>query len=580
MKVTEVEKELDMKDSKKTEEPRQDPIDVTVSDYALITNPLLNKGMAFSEDERQQFSLYGLIPPVYASLKEQQERSYEAFSGKISNIEKYIYLRDLQDSNETLFYSVLRTHVVEMLPIVYTPVVGEACQHFSQTYRRPRGIFIAYPYKDKIDHILANPHFDQIEVIVVSDGERILGLGDQGAGGMGIPVGKLSLYSACAGIHPAATLPILLDTGTNNQALLNDPLYIGWKHERIRDKDYDDFIEAFVKAVKKRFPHVLLQWEDFAQQNANPILAKYRDQLCTFNDDIQGTAAIATGTLLSALPLTGMPLRDHRIAILGGGSAGCGISQLLLEAMMADGLSEPEARARFFLVDREGLFVKGAVGLMDFQSKFCQEKSVIANWVVRDPNHIGLLDVVKNIHPTVLIGVSGQPGTFTEEIVREMASHVERPVIFPLSNPTSRSEAVPDDLVLWTNNKVIMGTGSPFRAIMRNGVATRVDQTNNAYIFPGMGLGLIAVKATKVTDKMFMLAAKALAACSPTITDQNANLLPSLANIREVSFNVAMAVGAEAIRAGLIACPCTLNELEALVRAKVWEPVYLPYRKK
>ena len=466
--------------SKNKDAKGQENLDVRLSDFALITNPLLNKGMAFSEDERKAFHLYGLIPPSYETLEEQRKRSYDAFCGKNSDIEKYIYLRDLQDSNETLFYSLLTTHVTEMLPIVYTPVVGEGCQRFSHTYRRPRGVFIAYPYKDRIDEILAYPHFDSIEVIVVSDGERILGLGDQGAGGMGIPIGKLSLYTACAGIHPSTTLPILLDTGTNNQERINDPLYIGWKHERIRGKDYDDFIETFVTAVKKRFPHILIQWEDFAIQNANPILARYREELCTFNDDIQGTAAIATGTLLSALQVTGTALSDHRIAVLGGGSAGCGISNLLLEAMMADGLSEQEARARFYLVDRNGLFVKGATGLMDFQEKFCQEKSVVKNWVVNDPNNISLLDLIKNVHPTVLIGVSGQPGVFTEEIIREMASHVERPVIFPLSNPTSRSEAVPVDLIAWTNNKVVMGTGSPFPDVMRNGVLTRVDQTNNA----------------------------------------------------------------------------------------------------
>ncbi len=550
-----------------------------VSDYALITNPLLNKGMGFSEEERKLFNLHGIIPPRCETIEGQRQRSYEAFCSKKTDLEKYIYLRDLQDSNETLFYNLLTHYVTEMLPIIYTPVVGEGCQRFSHTYRRPRGVFIAYPYKDYIENILANPHFDNVEAIVVSDGERILGLGDQGAGGMGIPVGKLALYTACAGIHPRATLPILLDTGTNNQERLNDPLYIGWKHERIRGKDYDDFIEAFVVAVKKRFPHILLQWEDFAQQNANPILAKYRDQLCTFNDDIQGTAAIATGTLLSALQVTGTALRDHRIAVLGGGSAGCGISDLLVQAMMADGLTEAQARARFFLVDRDGLFVKGATGLMDFQEKFCQEKNVVADWIVQDVNHISLLDVVKHVHPTVLIGVSGQPGTFTEEIVREMASHVERPVIFPLSNPTCRSEATPEDLMSWTNHNVVMGTGSPFPDVMRNGVLRRVDQTNNAYIFPGMGLGVIAVNATRVTDKMFMVAAKALADCSPTKLDKDANLLPPLSMIREVSFKVAVAVALEAISSGLTATTYSVDDVETLVRAKVWTPVYVPYKK-
>ena len=563
---------------KKTDEKGQAYLDVFLRAYGLIARPLLNKGMAFSAEERHDFDLLGLLPPHCATLKEQRDRSYEAFRSKSSEIEKYMYLRDLQDSNEVLFYNLLTTYVTEMLPIVYTPVVGEGCQRFSGIYRRPRGVFIAYPDRDKIDKILANPCFDDVEVIVVSDGERILGLGDQGAGGMGIPIGKLALYSACAGVHPASTLPILLDSGTNNKERMDDPLYIGWKHARVRGKDYDDFIDAFVTAVKKRFPHILLQWEDFAQQNAHPLLERYRDKLCTFNDDIQGTAAIATGTLLSALQATGIALRDHRIAVLGGGSAGCGISALMMSAMMDDGLTEAEARARFFLVDRNGLMLEGATGLMAFQEKFCQATQAVADWACADIKHITLLDVVKNAHPTVLIGVSGQAGAFNEAIVREMAAHVDRPVIFPLSNPTSCSEAAPSDLIAWTNNRVVVGTGSPFPEVMRDGVQTRIDQTNNAYIFPGMGLGLIAVKATKVTDKMFMVAAKALAACSPTIKNPSANLLPPLSEIRDVSLAVALAVAKEAVASGF-AVYQTDADVEKTVRTKVWEPVYLPYKK-
>lgn len=565
--------------TRKTDGKGKEHLEVSLTDYSLIMTPLLNKGMGFSEEERDEFHLHGLIPFHDATLEEQRDRSYEAFKAKSSDLEKYIYLRDLQDSNETLFYSLLMAHVTEMMPIVYTPVVGLGCQRFSHAYRRPRGVFIAYPNKDQIDEILANPRFDYVKAIVVSDGERILGLGDQGAGGMGIPIGKLSLYSACAGIHPEETLPILLDTGTNNPDLIDDPLYIGWKHERIRGKDYEDFIDAFVTAVKKRFPHVLLQWEDFAQQNANPILEKYRDQLCTFNDDIQGTAAIATGTLLSAVQVTGTPLHEHRIAVLGGGSAGCGISNLMMEVMMEEGLSEKDARSRFFIVDRNGLLIEGATGLMPFQEKFLQPKSAVADWSCANPNNISLLDVVKNVHPTVLVGVSGQAEVFTEEIVREMASHVKRPVIFPLSNPTSHSEAAPVNLMQWTDGRAVIGTGSPFPNVMKNGQSVRVDQTNNAYIFPGMGLGLIAVQAKKVTDRMFMAAAQALASCSPAKKDPNANLLPPLTDIREVSFYVALAVAKEAVSAGL-AEACTDAELEKKVRAKVWTPAYLPYKLK
>lgn len=553
-------------------------LEVSLSDYALVTNPLLNKGMAFSAEERDEFNLEGLLPPHYSNIKEQRERSYEAFLSKETELEKYIYLRDLQNSNETLFYSLLTTYITEMLPIVYTPVVGLGCQKFSETYRRPRGLFLAYKNKNKIAHILSHPRFDNVEVIVVSDGERILGLGDQGAGGMGIPIGKLALYSACAGVNPATTLPILLDTGTNNEERITNPLYIGWRHERVRGKDYDDFIEAFVSAVKARFPNVLLQWEDFAQQNANPILEKYRNQLCTFNDDIQGTAAVATGTLLSALNSTGIPLRDNLIVVFGGGSAGCGISNLLIEAMKDDGLTDEEARARFFIVDRHGLLVEGTQNLLPFQQKLCQPQDRVAHWSLTNKENISLLDVIKNVHPHVLIGVSGQARAFTEEIVREMASHVKRPIIFPLSNPTSVSEATPEDLIKWTNNQVIIGTGSPFPEVMREGVLTRIDQTNNSYIFPGIGLGAISVKATRITNKMFMIAAKTLAAHSPTVNDPDANLLPPMTELRHVSLQIAIEVAKEAVSSGFAPFQPE-DQIEQLVKNKVWEPVYLPYKK-
>lgn len=551
---------------------------VDVSDFQLINDPMLNKNMSFSEQERHDFNLFGLIPPHIATLEEQSARCYNAFKNKETDIERYIYLRALQDTSEIVFYHLLASHLSEMLPIVYTPVVGEGCQKFSEIYRRPRGLFISYPYRDKIDQILAHPHFDAVEAIVVTDGERILGLGDQGAGGMGIPIGKLSLYTACAGINPATTLPITLDVGTNNQDRLNDPMYIGWKNPRISGHEYDDFIHLFVTAIKKRFPHVLLQWEDFAQQNATPILEKYRNELCTFNDDIQGTAAVATGIILAAIPLTDIPLINHRIAIFGAGSAGCGISNLLVQAMMENGLSEQEAHSRFYLVDRPGLLVEGLPELFSFQEKFCQSKAHIANWQCEDKNKITLLDVINNAKPTILIGVSGQPNTFTEEIVRAMAAHVARPVIFPLSNPTSRSEATPSDLIKWTHDKAIVGTGSPFPAEMRHGVSKRIDQTNNAYIFPGMGLGLIAVKATRVTDKMFMAAAKALAACSPSQNGLQNNLLPAFEDIQHVSIQIALAVGKEAIASGFATLPKNTS-LEEVIHNKIWQPEFLPYKK-
>lgn len=551
---------------------------VDVSDYALITNPLLNKGMAFSEEERYEFGLLGLLPSRKSTLATQLKRSYETLSKKDSDLEKYIYLRDLQDSNETLFYHLICEHVEELMPLVYTPTVGLGCQQFSHIYRRPRGLFLSYPDKNRIDHILSNHRYDFVKAIVVSDGERILGLGDQGAGGMGIPIGKLALYTACAGIHPSSTLPILLDTGTNNPALINDPLYIGWQHERIRGKEYDDFIEIFVTAVKKRFPHVLLQWEDFAQQNANPILERYQHQLCTFNDDIQGTAAVAAGTLFAAIEVTKTRLRDQRIVVVGAGSAGCGVSNLIMQAMIEDGLTQQEAAKRFYLIDKPGLLIDGITPLLSFQKIFAQTREHIANWQCENPNTVSLKDVIKNARPTLLIGVSGQPHIFTEELIREMATHVERPVIFPLSNPTARSEAVPSDLIKWTNGKAIIGTGSPFGTIIKNGNPFRVDQTNNCYIFPGLGLGLIASQATHVTDSMFMAAAKALANCSPAKLDPEANLLPPLSQIREVSLAVAVAVAKNAVESGLGTLNST-EDIEKIIRDMMWIPEYLPYKK-
>lgn len=551
---------------------------VSLTEHALITNPLLNKGMAFTDEEREAFGLTGIIPPNHANMEIQLQRSYLFFSRKESDIEKYIYLRDLQDSNEVLLYRLLLEHIEEMLPIVYTPTVGLGCQRYSHIYRRPRGIFISYPDRHHIDKILAHKRLDRTQVIVVSDGERILGLGDQGAGGMGIPIGKLELYCTCAGIFPGNTLPILLDTGTNNPYLLNDPLYIGWHHERVRGKDYDDFIDMFVTAIKKRFPNVLLQWEDFAQQNANPILQRFRDQLCTFNDDIQGTAAVAAGALLAAINVTGTPLRDQRIVVVGAGSAGCGISNLIHQALVEDGLSEAEAYKRFFMIDRPGLLLDTTADLLPFQTCFVQSKNIIADWKISNPNSITLQDVINNVHPTLLIGTSGQPNVFTEQIVREMAKHVDRPVIFPLSNPTQRSEAKPEFLMRWTDGKAIVGTGSPFDPITKNGKPFRVDQTNNSYIFPGMGLGLIAVKAKLVTDNMFMVAAKALANCSPAKKDHDANLLPPLTELRKVAFEIAVAVAKEVIKEGLGEFNSDMS-IEEYIKSLMWEPVYLPYRK-
>ncbi len=549
------------------------------SGYELLNDPLLNKGTAFTEAEREEFDLHGLLPPHVTSLDWQVTRRLDAFRGLGGDLQKYIFLRGLQDSNETLFYALLTRNIEEMMPIVYTPTVGLGCQQFSHIFRKPRGLFLSLPLQDRIAGILGHARFDGIETIVVSDGERILGLGDQGAGGMGIPIGKLSLYTACAGLHPATTLPVLLDVGTDNKDHLDDPLYIGWRHERVRGQAYDDLVDTFAQAVRARWPHVLLHWEDFALRNANRLLARYRERLCSYNDDIQGTAAVAVATLLAAVSVTGEELARQRIAVLGAGSAGTGICALLLRAMIAAGLSEAEARGRFYLVDRDGLLIEGMADLQPFQAPFAQARERIAGWKnLQSPPRIGLADVIANAHPTVLIGTSGQPHAFTAPMVRAMAARVRRPIIFPLSNPTQRSEASPQDLDAWTEGRAIIGTGSPFPPLRRDGREIRVDQTNNAYVYPGIGLGVIAVKARRISDAMFLAAARGLAELAPARHDPAANLLPPLVALRKISFHVAVAVAAQAVAEGL-ADPLSDDEVAAAVRAKMWQPVYATYRR-
>jgi malate dehydrogenase (oxaloacetate-decarboxylating) len=546
--------------------------------YDLLNDPLLNKGTGFTAEEREAFELHGLLPPSIATLDEQVSRRLQAFRQLSDDFQRYLFLRGLQDSNEVLFYALLVRHLEEMLPIVYTPTVGLGCQYFSQTFRKPRGVFLSIPHKERINRILAHSHFDGVEAIVVTDGERILGLGDQGAGGMGIPIGKLSLYTGCGGLHPKTTLPILLDVGTDNPERLSDPLYIGWRHERIRGRAYDDFVDEFVSAVTERWPHVLLQWEDFARDNATRLLERYRDRLCTFNDDVQGTAVVAAGALFAAINVTSMPMREQRIAVLGAGGAGCGISALLLRAMVEDGLPEAEARARFYLIDRDGLLVEGMPGLMPFQLPFLQSRDAVATWKLKRADQIGIGDVVRNGRPSVLIGVSGQPGAFSEDVVREMATQVKRPVVFPLSNPTSRAEATPFDVNAWTEGRAIIGAGSPFPPILRNGAYVRVDQTNNSYVFPGIGLGAIAVRAKRISDAMLMAAARALADVSPARSNADGNLLPPVSELREVSFRVAQAVALQARKDGSTES-IDSGEMYTRIRQKMWMPEYHPYRR-
>ncbi len=561
-------------------EERADAVRTPLSGYQLLNDPLLNKGTAFTEAERDLFDLHGLLPPSVSTLDEQIARRLQAFRAFASDFERYVFLRGLQDTNEVLFYALLVRHLDEMLPIVYTPTVGAGCQFFSQAFRKPRGLFLSEPHKARIPEILNHPRYDGIEAVVVTDGERVLGLGDQGAGGMAISIGKLSLYSACGGINPAATLPILLDAGTDNAQCLADPLYIGWRHERVRGQAYDDFIEAFVQAVVRRWPHVLLQWEDFARDNATRLLGRYRDRLCTFNDDVQGTAVVAAGALLAAVKVTGVPMREQRIAVFGAGGAGCGISSLLLRAMMDDGLSEAEARRRFFLVDRDGLLLEGMPHLMPFQERFLQPRAAVEGWTLppQDGGKVGLAAVVQNARPTVLIGVSGQPGAFEEHMVRSMAASVARPIIFPLSNPTSRAEATPADLTAWTDGRGVIGVGSPFPPFLKDGAYVRADQANNSYVFPGIGLGAIAVRAERISDNMLMAAARALADISPAKAGTNAHLLPPVTDLRAVSVHIAQAVADQARRDGL-ARAADADDVRRRIDGKIWTPVYRPYRR-
>jgi malate dehydrogenase (oxaloacetate-decarboxylating) len=548
---------------------------VSLSGYDLINAPRLNKGTAFTDKERDAFALHGLLPPHVGTLEEQLERRMQALDNEATPFTKYALLRDLQDINETLFYALVVGNVEKLLPLVYTPAVGEGCQRFSEIWRKPRGLFISYPNKDRIALILSHSRYDDVRCIVVSDGERILGLGDQGAGGMGIPIGKMALYTALGGIHPEHCLPILLDVGTDNEDRLKNPIYIGWRNNRVRGQEYDDFVDAFVQAVKARWPHVLLQWEDFAGNNAARLLARYRNQLCTFNDDIQGTAAIATATLISAINVTGVPLEKQRIVVFGFGSAGLGITELLTQFTEDRGVGKDEARARFYGIDQYGLITARRANVNAEQLPYARNEEEVQSW--RQPNgEITLTDVIRHVQPTVLIGVSGQAGAFTEEAVREMAKHVERPVIFPLSNPTSRSEATPQNLMDWTEGRALVGTGSPFEPVNVGGRRVSVAQTNNSYIFPGLALGIVASRAKHVTDTMVKAAATELVRHLPTQKNKGGSLLPPLSEARALGRLIGEAVGRQAILDGE-AQVTSVDELLQGIEGNIWEPVYEPY---
>ena len=554
-----------------------EPLYIRHSGPALLETPLLNKGSAFSRDERIDFNLTGLLPPRYETISEQLDRAYRQYSSYHEAINKHIYLRGIQDNNETLFYALVSQYLEEMMPIIYTPTVGDACEQFSDIYRSSRGLFLAWEERGQIDDILRNATKDNVKVIVVTDGERILGLGDQGIGGMGIPIGKLSLYTACGGISPAYTLPVMLDVGTNNEALLNDPMYMGARHPRVSEDEYDEFIELFMRAAERRWPGVLIQFEDFAQANAMPILNRYRERFCCFNDDIQGTAAVTLGTLLAACRVTGKPLKEHRIAFVGAGSAGCGIAEMLIRQMVEEGLSDEAARRQVFMVDRHGLITEGMSGLQDFQRCLAQNKADLADWSC-EGDWASLDEVAAQARPTILIGVSGQPGLFTESVIQSMTENSDTPIIFPLSNPVSRAEATPENIIRWTDGKAIIATGSPFQPVSHNGESYRIAQCNNSYIFPGIGLGVLAVRANRVTDEMLLASSEILAEASPRASGTGKDLLLPLQQITEVSRSIAFAVAKVAQEQGH-ALKISDAQLHARIDQIFWTPHYRHYKR-
>lgn len=554
---------------------RDEVIPISLSGEAILHSSLLNKGTAFAQEERDLLGLNGLLPFHISSIEEQIARIYQNFQNKRSSLAKYEFLINLLGHNELLFHQFISRYAVEMLPIIYTPTVGEAATQYSRTYFQQRGLYLSYPLRDKMDDILNHAPAKGVQVIVATDGERILGLGDQGIGGMTIPIGKVCLYTLFGGIHPSKTLPIFLDVGTNHPDLLKDPLYLGWRHHRVEGAEYDAFIDRFVQAVAQRFPHALLQWEDFGKNNARRLLDQYRNKVLSFNDDIQGTAAVVLGALLAAIQEIDKSLINHRFAILGGGSAGTGIADILVLALCEEGLSLEEARQRIYLIDIDGLIHFNTPHVSEGQRPYIKPQSVLKNWAIANATSISLLDVIRNAHPTVLIGTSAQQGAFSRDIAMEMLRYTKRPIIFPLSNPVSKAECTPQELIEWTEGQAIIATGSPFQPVSYKGKTYTIAQCNNVYIFSGVGMGAIASRAKWATDEMFLEAARKLAAHSPMLKDPTAPLLPPISDVRRVSREIAIAVGKKAIQEKI--SPIPLEKIEKEIDSIIWEPKYPRY---
>ncbi|WP_144476487.1 oxaloacetate-decarboxylating malate dehydrogenase [Bacillus thuringiensis] len=548
-------------------------LETTLRGAEVLSTPLLNKGVAFTQNEREELGLKGLLPPAVLTLEEQARRAYEQFSSQPDDLLKNVYLTALHDRNEVLFYRILTDHLREMLPIVYTPTVGVAIQRYSHEYRKPRGVYLSINDPSGIEEAFTNigATAENIDLVVVTDGEGILGIGDWGVGGINIAIGKLAVYTAAVGIDPSRVLPVILDVGTNREELLNNPFYIGNRYPRITGEAYDEFIDTFVQAVNKQFPKALLHWEDFSSRNARKILDKYRHDVCTFNDDIQGTGAVSLAAVLSAVKASGVPLSEHRVVVFGAGTAGIGIADQVRDAMVRVGVSEEESYKRFWCIDRNGLVTDNMEDLLDFQIPYARKEAEVSEWKENDV--IGLAEVVKHVKPTILIGTSTVAGAFKEEIIKEMASHVERPIILPMSNPTPLAEAKPADLIEWTEGRALVATGSPFEPVTYNGVTYVIGQSNNALIFPGLGLGTIVVRASVMTDGMFAAAAEAVASMVDT-SQPGAPILPEVEELRNISEMVAIEVAKVAVAEGVARVNLSDNDIKMAVQEVMWKPEY------
>lgn len=552
-------------------------LETALNGKPLLTTPQLNKGTAFTCEERLAFGLTGKLPVRVETLDDQVARAYRQYQSYRNELNKNIYLNGVHDSNQILFYKLVSQHMGEMIPIIYTPIVGTAVKQFSQEYRHPRGLYISYPERQYMDEILDNRSNPEIDLIVVTDGEGVLGIGDQGIGGMDIPIAKLMVYSLCGGINPTRTLPIQLDVGTNNPLLLNDPMYLGWRHERLSGAMYDDFIDQFVSTIRKKFPSVFLHWEDFGRDNARRNLERYQGQICTFNDDMQGTGVVTLAALLAAVKANGSTLHEQRIVIFGAGTAGTGIADQIAQAMQRDGMSLEQAQAQFWLIDRQGLLTKDMPQLNKYQQVYARDPQEVQGWQSAD-NTIPLLNVIEAVKPTILVGCSAVSGAFNQQVITTMAKYTKRPIVLPLSNPTERCEIRPEDLFAWTKGNALMATGSPFDDIQYNGRSLRIAQCNNALVFPGIGLGLTAIRATRLSDDALWAACKALSDFAPIQHDPHAPLLPSLDDARQVATQIAIAVAQQAMNEG-VAQVIPVDGVEDLINYSLWEPRYLPYKK-